>query len=76
MALEIFRLVGSVFVDTDKANESLKKIDKNAEGIGKKFLSVVTSAGKFAAGVVGAASAAGGAIVALAENTREYPELY
>ena len=72
MALEIFRLVGSVFVDTDKANESLKKIDKNAEGIGKKFLSVVTSAGKFAAGVVGAASAAGGAIVALAENTREY----
>ena len=38
MALEIFRLVGSVFVDTDKANESLKKTDKNAEGIGKKFL--------------------------------------
>lgn len=72
MALEIFRLVGSVFVDTDKANESLKKTDKNAEGIGKKFLSVVTSAGKFAAGVVGAATAAGGAIVALAENTREY----
>ena len=72
MALEIFRLVGSVFVDTDKANESLKKTDKNAEGIGKKFLSVVTSAGKFAAGVVGAAAAAGGAIVALAENTREY----
>lgn len=72
MALEIFRLVGSVFVDTDKANESLKKTDKNAEGIGKKFLSVVTSAGKFAVGVVGAATAAGGAIVALAENTREY----
>ena len=72
MALEIFRLVGSVFVDTDKANESLKKTDKDAEGVGKKFLSVVTSAGKFAAGVVGAATAAGGAIVALAENTREY----
>lgn len=72
MALEIFRLVGSVFVDTDKANESLKKTDKDAEGVGKKFLSVVTSAGKFAVGVVGAATAAGGAIVALAENTREY----
>lgn len=72
MALEIFRLVGSVFVDTDKADKSLQKTDKNAEGIGKKFLSVVTSAGKFGAGVVAAATAAGGAIVALAENTRDY----
>ena len=72
MPLEIFRLVGSVFVDTDKANKSLKKTEKGAEGVGKKFLSVVAAAGKFAVGVVGAATAAGGAIVALAENTREY----
>lgn len=72
MALEIFRLVGSVFVDTDKAESSLKKTDKDAEGLGTKLASVAKSAGKFAVGVVGAATAAGAAIVAVTENTREY----
>ena len=72
MALEIFRLVGSVFVDTDKAEKSLQKTDKNAEGVGSKLLSVGKAAGKFALGVVGAAAAAGAAIVAVTENTREY----
>lgn len=72
MALEIFRLVGSVFVDTDKADKSLKKTDKNAEGFGQKLLTVGKTAGKFALGVAGAAAAAGTAIVALTESTREY----
>ena len=72
MALEIFRLVGSVFVDTDAADKSLKKTDKNAEGFGNKLASAAKTAGKFALGVVGAAAAAGTAIVALTENTREY----
>jgi hypothetical protein len=72
MALEIFRLVGSIFVDTDAAEQSLKKTDKNAEGFGNKLLTVGKSAGKFARGVVGAAAAAGGAVVALTESTREY----
>lgn len=72
MALEIFRLVGSVFVDTDKADKSLKKTDKNAEGFGKKLLTVGKTAGKFALGVVGAAGAAGAAVVGLTESTREY----
>mgnify|MGYP003291647076 FL=1 len=72
MALEIFRLVGSVFVDTDKADKSLKKTDKNAEGFGKKLITVGKNAGKFALGVAGAAAAAGTAIVALTETTREY----
>lgn len=72
MALEIFRLVGSVFVDTDEADKSLKKTDKNAEGFGTKLVSAGKAAGKFALGVVGAAGAAGAALVAVAENTREY----
>jgi hypothetical protein len=72
MALEIFRLVGSVFVDTDKAEKSLKKTDKTAEGFGSKLATVGKAAGKFALGVAGAAVAAGTAIVALTENTREY----
>lgn len=72
MALEIFRLVGSVFVDTDKADKSLKKTDKNAEGFGKKLATVAKGAGKFALGVVGAVGAAGAAVVGLTESTREY----
>ena len=72
MALEIFRLVGSVFVDTDEADKSLKKTDKNAEGFGTKLVNAGKAAGKFALGVVGAAGAAGAALVAVAENTREY----
>ena len=72
MAMEIFRLIGSVFVDTAEAEKSLKKTDKNAEGLGTKLVEAGKAAGKFAAGVAGAAVAAGTALVGVAENTREY----
>jgi len=72
MALEIFKLVGSVFVDTDSAEKSLKKTDKTAEGFGSKLLAAGKTAGKFALAVGGAAVAAGTAIVGLTESTREY----
>lgn len=72
MALEIFRLVGSVFVDTKDAEKSLQKTDKTAQGFGSKLLAAGKTAGKFALAVGGAAVAAGTAIVALTENTREY----
>lgn len=72
MALEIFRLVGSVFVDTASANDSLKKTDKNAEGLGSRLLAAASTAGKFALGAVGAFAAVGAGMVALVENTQEY----
>lgn len=72
MALEIFRLIGSVFVDTDKAEKSLKKTDKTAGGLGSKLLDVGKKAGKFAAGLATAAAAAGAALIGVAESTREY----
>lgn len=72
MALEIFRLVGSVFVDTKDAEKSLQKTDKTAQGFGSKLLSVGKTAGKFALAVGAGAVAAGTAIVALTESTREY----
>ena len=74
MALEIFRLVGSVFVDTDKAEESLKKTDKAAGGLGTTLVNGAKNVGKFAVGFAGAAVAAGGALTAIAESTREYRE--
>lgn len=72
MALEIFRLVGSVFVDTDEASKSLQKTDKDAGKLGQSMVNGVKAVGRFAAGVAATAAAAGAGIVALAERTREY----
>ena len=72
MALEIFRLVGSVFVDTGAAEKSLQKTDKTAEGFGTKLLNVGKKAAKFGLAVGTAAVAAGAAMVAVTESTREY----
>jgi phage-related protein len=74
VALEIFKLVGSVFVDTEKANESLNKSDKKAESFGSKLLTVGKNAGIFVSAVAGAAGVVGGAMAALDEKTREYRE--
>ena len=71
MALEIFKLVGSVFIDTDKANDSLQKVDKNASNVAEGF----SKAGKVVAGVgaaIGTAVVATGtAIVGMANDTAE-----
>lgn len=72
MALEIFRLVGSVFVDTEAAEKSLKNTDKDAEKLGQTVVNGVKSIGKFAAGIATAAAAAGAALIGVAESTREY----
>ena len=56
MALEIFKLVGSIFIDTDKANESLQKTDKKATNFAQNM-------GKVGQVAAGAAAAIGTAIV-------------
>ena len=72
MALEIFRLMGSVFVDTVEAQKSLHNTDKDAQELGKSLINGVKKVGQFAAGVAATASAAGAGSVALTESTREY----
>lgn len=72
MALEIFRLVGSVFVDTDEANKSLQKSDDKANKFGKTLLNGVETAAKWAAGL----SVAAGAVTTLAvKSYAEYEQL-
>lgn len=66
MALEIFRLMGSVFVDTDKANKSLQSVDKKAQGFGSSLLKGIGTAAKWAAGVAAAAGTAGLALSKMA----------
>lgn len=72
MALEIFRLVGSVFVDTLKAEESLRKTGKSADELAASLSNGVQNVGRFVAGVGATVAAAGAGMVALAESTREY----
>lgn len=67
--MDIFKLVGSVFIDTDKANDSLSKVDKKAEGTGGKLATLAGAAGKAALGIGAAAAAVGGAMVATAKQT-------
>lgn len=56
--MEIFKLKGSVLVDTSAAEESLQRTDSKAGGLGQTLLNGVKSAGKFAAGVAAAATSA------------------
>ena len=70
--MEIFKLFGSIFVDTDKADKSIQKTEGFVTKLGKGFVEVVKKGAKVAAGVGAIATAAGVAITSVAENTREY----
>lgn len=68
MAMEIFKLIGSVFVDTDQAEDSIKKTDEKAGNLGKTLLDGVGTAAKWGAGIVAGATAAAGALVGVATD--------
>lgn len=71
MALEIFKLFGSIMVDNEAANESIQKTDEKANNLGKSLLNGVESAAKFGVAVLGAATTAAGGVVALTKSTAE-----
>lgn len=56
-------------VDTADAEKSISKTSTEAEGLGNKLADGVKTAGKWAAGIAGAAVAVGGAMVAAAKST-------
>lgn len=76
MAISIFTLMGSIFVDSSEAENSIKKTEEKSNKLSDSFINGVATAGKWAAGIataaVGTATAIGGAFVAVSENTREY----
>lgn len=69
--MEIFKLFGSVMVDTDKADQSLQKVDKKAEGLGNTLLKGAQKAGKFAAGLTMSAVGAGSAMLKMASDAAD-----
>lgn len=76
MALSIFSLMGSIFVDSSEAENSISKTEEKSNKLSNSFINGITTAGKWAAGIataaVGTATAIGGAFVSVSENTREY----
>ena len=69
--MDLFKLVGSVFVDTEKANDSLAKTDEKAKKTGTTFGDVAKKAAGVGTAVVGASAAAVGGIVKLATSSAE-----
>lgn len=70
--MEIFKLVGSIFIDTEKANNSIAKTDKQVEGLGGKLGNGIKSAAKWGTALAaGAAAAATGLAVAIGKSSVE-----
>lgn len=66
--MDLFKLVGSVFIDTAQANESLAKTDEKAEKTGSSFKDIAGKAAAVGSAVVGASAAAVGGLVSMANN--------
>ena len=69
--MDIFKLVGSVFVDTDEANKSLSKTDEKAQGLGATMATAGKTVGKAALAIGAAAVGAGTAMVGMANNAAQ-----
>lgn len=63
--MEIFKLFGSIFVNTDAADKSMQKTEKNADSIADKLGKGIKTAAKWGTAIVAGAMVAGGAIVAM-----------
>ena len=76
MALSIFSLMGSIFVDSSEAEESISKTEEKSSKLSDSLTKGIATAGKWAGGIAtaaaGVATAIGGAFVSAAENTRDY----
>lgn len=74
--MELFRLLGTIAVRNKEANDALDdtvdKGEKTEKKLSKSFGKIGGAALKFGKIAAGAAVAVGGAMVAVAENTREY----
>lgn len=71
MAIEIFKLMGSILVNNDEANKSISKTDEKAEGLGSKLLKGVGTAAKWGTAIAGAAAAGGAALMGMATKSAE-----
>lgn len=71
MATSIFKLVGSIFVDSEEADKSLAKTDSHAEGVASKLAKGAQTAAKWGTAMVGAATTTVAGIAKVAMSTAE-----
>ncbi len=71
MAVEVFKLFGSIFVDNTEANKSISKTDKNAQGVAKTLGKGIKSAAKWGTAIVGGATVAAGGMFKMANSAAE-----
>ena len=62
MAISIFSLMGSIFVDSSEAEKSISKTEEKSSKLSESFINGIEVAGKWAAGI---ATAAAGAAIAI-----------
>ncbi len=72
--MEIFKLFGSIFVNTDEADKSISKTDKKASGLAGTLGKGIKTAGKWAAGIATAAVSVGAAMGEAVNQTAEYAD--
>lgn len=73
--MEIFRLFGSVLVETSGAEQSLNKLDQKAKGSTDKIAGFISNAAKWGTAIAGTLAAAGTALVAQANETAAYGDM-
>jgi hypothetical protein len=69
--MELFRLFGSVLVDSTEAEKSISRTDQKAQGLGTTLGNGIATIGKWGLALGGAAIAAGGAMIAIANKTAD-----
>lgn len=74
--MEIFKLFGSIFVDTTDADEKIEKTDKKGKGFGETLGRGIKKAAEWGAAIVAAASVAGAAILGVANSSAEYADKF
>lgn len=72
MAVEVFKLFGSIFVNNDEANKSIAETEKKSKGVASTLGNGIKTAAKWGTAFVGGAAAGVGALSSVAESTREY----
>lgn len=67
--MDIFKLVGSIFIDTSEAHNSLSKVDKSANSVGKNIGKVMGTIGGIGTAVIGATATMGTALIGVANES-------
>jgi len=69
--INIFTLLGSILVDSDQANKSISKTEKNAESLGSKLGKGIGTAAKFGAGLAAGAAVGAAALFGVAKKSAD-----